>query len=153
MWSVLLDYFLLHAMKLDNVKKIPRQGELILARITEVYDGDTCTAVYRYGNKLHTTKIRITGIDCPEIKGAGVQEWEKYSALVIRDHVRSLILGKHKFIRLDCLDKYGGRMVGDVYLKGTRQPLSEHLIKQGYAKPYGGKTKDKWTKEECVKIE
>lgn len=67
-----------------------------IAEITKVYDGDT------YTGKVHTmwgisfkAKFRMSGIQCPEIRGKGLSKEDKLYAKAIRDTVRSLILKKY----------------------------------------------------------
>ncbi|MGB2683826.1 MAG: thermonuclease family protein, partial [Olleya sp.] len=75
------------------------------AKIIAVYDGDTVTAVVDLGF-LHSQemKLRLYGIDTPEMRGAEKEEGRK-----VRDIVRSMILDKEVTIRSykDKQGKYG----------------------------------------------
>jgi endonuclease YncB( thermonuclease family) len=133
----------------SSVEMVPYRNRPILAKVIEVYDGDTCKVVYLIGAKKVKVSIRLLGIDCPEIRGG--QPIETAAALAIRNYVRSLILGKVLRIRLYKHDKYGGRIVGDVYLD-KRKTLSDHLIQRGLAVEYGGQKKDPWTHGACKSI-
>ncbi len=69
------------------------------ARVTEVYDGDTITADIDLGFHvwLHGEKLRLFGIDTPEIRARAnrpVNATEKARGLAARDALRDLILGK-----------------------------------------------------------
>lgn len=134
----------------DSVELIPRMKKPIRAKIIEVYDGDTCKVVYRFGRKYFKISIRIGGIDTPEIRGGSQNETK--AAEQIRDHVRELILGKIKYIYIEKWDKYGGRVVGDVFLNGKNKPLSGYLLQRGLAKKYDGSKKEEWTDAQCKNI-
>jgi endonuclease YncB( thermonuclease family) len=41
---------------------------MIQAKITNVYDADTCRAVFYLDNKLVKYTVRLKGIDTPEIR-------------------------------------------------------------------------------------
>ena len=102
------------------------------AKIIAVYDGDTVTAIVDLGF-LHSQemKLRLYGIDTPELRGA-----EKVEGKKVRDIVRSLILDKEVIIRTykDKQGKYG-RYLGDIVLEDGLN-LNQWLIDNGHAKPY-----------------
>jgi micrococcal nuclease len=101
------------------------------ANIIDVYDGDTCTAKVDLGfNVDFTIKLRLLGIDTPELRGE-----ERESGLVVRDLVREKILGKDVVIKTS-LDKTGkyGRYLAEIYLDEVN--LNEWLLENGHAKPY-----------------
>jgi endonuclease YncB( thermonuclease family) len=85
--------------------------------------------------------IRILGIDTPEIKGECIEE--KELALKGRELANELFKAA-KTIRLENLkwDKYGGRVLADVYL--DEELYSKKLIDAGLARPYDGGTKESW---------
>jgi micrococcal nuclease len=66
------------------------------AIVKSVYDGDTCTADIDLGLNLwiHDEKIRLFGINAPEIRGA-----EKADGLKSRDFLREKIDGKSILIQ------------------------------------------------------
>ena len=101
------------------------------ARITSVYDGDTVTAEVDCGFSIKVTmKLRLLGIDTPEIRGE-----ERPEGLISRDYMRELILDKDVLIETykDRTGKYG-RMLATIHFNGMN--VNEHLITEGYAKPY-----------------
>lgn len=145
------EYNRLKNLDINTVAKIPFTEEFMLAKVTEVYDGDTVTVVFFYGTMPVRMKIRVNGIDAPEKRGS--PEYEKDAALHVQKEVARLTDQKILYIKLDKNDKYGGRMLGEVYLdQEKKNKLSEHLLKRGYVKPYEGKKKEPWTKEECITI-
>jgi micrococcal nuclease len=99
------------------------------AKIVKVYDGDTVTAEVDLGFKVSfTIKVRLFGIDTPEIRGE-----ERPEGLIARDKVREMILDKEVIIRTikDSTGKYG-RYLGVIYtLEGIN--LNEWLVENGYA--------------------
>lgn len=105
--------------------------------VTKVYDGDTITVDIDFGMDvcLKNLKIRLYGIDSPELRGK-----DKEIGKVSRDFLKSLIL--KKTIVLETIkDKKGkyGRYLGIVYLKDEQDNLinvNELLIKEGMAKRY-----------------
>ena len=120
------------------------------AKIISVYDGDGAfDALIDLGMKITIERpIRLNGVDTPEIRG------EQHDAgIVVRDYVRSLILGKEVLIYTykDHSGKYG-RLLADIMVKidgySGWQYLSDLLINKGYAKPYNGGKKEEWDKEE-----
>lgn len=102
------------------------------AKIIAVYDGDTVTALVDLGF-LHTQemKLRLYGIDTPEMRGT-----EKVEGKKVRDIVREMILDKEVTIR-SYKDKQGkyGRYLATIVLENGLD-LNQWLIDNGHAKPY-----------------
>lgn len=103
------------------------------AKITSVYDGDTFTATIKLGFNclIQNAKIRLYGVDTPEIRGV-----EKEEGIKIRDIVRDLILNKDVILLYEGKGKYGRflcRVISDRIKDGD---LSSFLLINEYAKPY-----------------
>lgn len=102
------------------------------AKIIDVYDGDTVTAVVDLGF-LHfqEMKLRLYGIDTPELRGA-----EKVEGKKVRDIVRSMILDKDVTIR-SYKDKQGkyGRYLANIVLEDGLE-LNQWLVDNGHATEY-----------------
>ena len=102
------------------------------AKIIAVYDGDKVTAVVDLGF-LHSQemKLRLYGIDTPEMRGAEKEEGRK-----VRDIVRNMILDKEVTIR-SYKDKQGkyGRYLANIVLEDGLE-LNQWLVDNGHAKPY-----------------
>ena len=84
------------------------------AQVVSVYDGDTITAVVDLGfNVKMKIKVRLAGINAPEIRGTQRQE-----GLKTRDFLRSLILDKEIILKTQ-KDKKGkyGRYIGVIYFE------------------------------------
>ncbi len=102
------------------------------AIVTGVYDGDSVTADVYLGMDTwrHNTKLRLLGVDTPEIKSAS-----RAQAIIARDQLRGLILGKE--IRLctdeDKTEKYG-RHLAWIYLDNIN--VNAWLKMRKLGKPY-----------------
>lgn len=80
-------------------------AEILTGTVTSVYDGDTITLQTEAGTK----KIRLAGIDAPEIKQPyGIES---------RDALRQGVLNQSVTVDTTKLDKYG-RFVGKVLIDG-----------------------------------
>ena len=99
------------------------------AIVTKVYDGDTITVNIDLGLKSWRfgEKIRLYGIDTPEIRGP-----ERAEGLVARDALREMILNREVNIKTyrDKKGKYG-RWLGVIELDGVN--INEKLVMLGFA--------------------
>lgn len=100
------------------------------ADITAVYDGDTVTVDFDlgFGIKMHRQKIRLYGINAPEMRGK-----EKVAGKASRDALRELILGKEVTIQTfrDKKGKYG-RWLG-VISTTDGIDVNKWLVDEGHA--------------------
>lgn len=130
--------------------------------VVDVYDGDTIFVKFTLPAPLDDMKVRIRGIDTPEVPAKSYYETGKLGraqcvheaelALAARDHLRELIREFDNVIIVTNFDwdKYGGRIDADAFV-GTDDVwinVQEDMINNGYAVPYfgGKKTKD-WCDE------
>ena len=135
-----------------TVPKVPFQNEFKHARIEEIYDGDTVKIIVLFGDVPVRFSLRILGIDTPEIKqGEGRLPEERQAAIKVRDYMKSLFPTNTAKICIRDWDKYGGRVLGDLYLQ-TGESVSEILIHGGWARPYHGEKKKEWTFDELTKM-
>jgi micrococcal nuclease len=102
------------------------------AVVTKAYDGDTLTLDIDLGLDvtLKEQKIRLHGIDTPELRG-GTDESKK-AAKAARDFTRELVLDKEVIIKTH-KDKEGkyGRWIAEVFVQGMS--LNDQLVKHGHA--------------------
>ena len=102
------------------------------AVITEVYDGDTVTADIDLGFNTwrRGEKLRLHGIDAPEVRGA-----ERPQGLKSRDALRERLLGREVTVCTikDETGKYGRYLVR-IYDGGN--PINLWLVDAGYADVY-----------------
>lgn len=108
------------------------------ARIIDIYDGDSFTAVVNLGyNVTITEKFRVWGVDTPEIRTKDLAEKEE--GLEVRNWVRNQLLGKEVQLSAEKKGKFGRWLVTVCY---DKKNLREELIKRDYAKPYFGGKRD-----------
>tara|TARA_R110002060_G_scaffold49061_2_gene60052 strand:- start:759 stop:1082 length:324 start_codon:yes stop_codon:yes gene_type:complete len=102
------------------------------AQVISVYDGDSITVDIDlgFGIFMKGQKIRLLGIDTPEIRGD-----ERPEGLIARDALRARIVGQSIIIKThkDTKGKYG-RWLGEVILGSEN--INKWLLTEGYAKPY-----------------
>ena len=103
------------------------------ATVVKVYDGDTITVDFDlgFGVVLKNQKIRLYGINTPEVRGDSRED-----GLKSRDALREKILGKTVTIKTVKNNKKGkyGRWLGMVYAEAEN--VNEWLLSEGLAKPY-----------------
>lgn len=102
------------------------------AFVTKVYDADTITVNIDLGflSHLHNVKIRLFGINAPEVRGT-----EKEAGKKSRDWLRERILNKPVFIKTyrDKTGKYG-RWLADVYPQNDHnKSFNQLLVEEGLA--------------------
>ncbi len=108
------------------------------AKVTSVYDGDTITVDIDLGMHVYLRgeKIRLYGINAPEIRGS-----QRKQGLESRDYLRDLILDK-EIILQSMKDKKGkyGRYLGIIWLFAIQDSkiiktvnINEKLVSEGYA--------------------
>jgi micrococcal nuclease len=103
------------------------------ALITKVYDGDTVTADIDLGMGIwfRGQKIRLEGIDAPEVRGE-----EREYGLISRDWLRDKVLNKEVIIRTtkDKKGKYG-RWIGEIWTnnEGMYENINALLVSLGMA--------------------
>ncbi|MCR2109165.1 thermonuclease family protein [Campylobacter upsaliensis] len=108
---------------------LPQQNleKELTGKVSKVIDGDTIELLAKENPYNHITKlkIRLYGIDAPELKQAYGKEAKEYiSALVLKQEVSLIIENK---------DKYD-RIVDTLFLKG--QDINKEMVKNGYAHAY-----------------
>jgi endonuclease YncB( thermonuclease family) len=100
----------------DEIVIIPKE---LTARVVGVHDGDTITVLDRT-NRQH--KIRLSGIDAPELGQDFSQASKKY--------LSSLVFGQDVMIEHDKVDRWG-RIVGKVLVGG--RDVNLEMVEAGLA--------------------
>jgi endonuclease YncB( thermonuclease family) len=113
--------------------------------ITRVIDGDTVEIAVDFLPSPLPPKlsIRVMGIDTPE-KAPRAQcdaeaELAKKASAFTKNAVANALEIDIKILKWD---KYGGRVLGEVYL--DHQSLAESLVSAGLARHYEGDAKQSW---------
>ena len=112
-----------------NALPIKESLYIYKAYVTDVYDGDTITCIIDCGFNIgmRKTKIRLYGINTPELRGE-----DREIGLYVRDELRKKILNKHILLKTikDKKGKYG-RYLGIVYL--GEENINDWLIENKLA--------------------
>jgi endonuclease YncB( thermonuclease family) len=109
------------------------------AEVVRVIDGDTFEARVRIWPGMDvTTRVRLRGIDAPELHARC--EDERVKALAARDAPAGGRFDRHRRVGQD---KYGGRVDADVSTARTPN-VSEALYDGGYARRYYGGRRESW---------
>jgi len=120
----------------DTIEFVP---PITSGKVIKVYDGDTITVASKLPYKespIYRFRIRLSGIDAPEIKGE--TEEEKNAAKISRDILTALVKDKIVTLKNTSTEKYG-RILADVYLNDVN--INKLLLEQNHALPYDGGTK------------
>ena len=113
--------------------------------ITRVIDGDTVEIAVDFLPSPLPPKlsIRVMGIDTPEKAPRAQRDAEAALAKKASAFTKNAV---DSALEVDVVilkwDKYGGRVLGEVYL--DHQSLAESLISAGLARPYKGEAKSSW---------
>lgn len=116
--------------------------------ITRVIDGDTVEIAVDFLPSPLPPKlsIRVMGIDTPEKAPRAQCDSEaalaKKASAFTKDAVANALEVDVVILKWD---KYGGRVLGEVYL--DHQSLAQSLISAGLARPYQGEAKQSWCEE------
>lgn len=114
-------------------------------KIIRVVDGDTVVfeAPFMPAPLKPQLSIRVLGVDTPEKAPRAQCEKEELAAIAASSFTKKTVAeAKQIQIELKEHDKYGGRVLGDVFIDGKR--LSQLLIENGHARPYYGQKKESW---------
>ena len=112
------------------------------AEVLRVIDGDTFEARVRLWPGLDiTTRVRLRGIDAPELRARC--DDERAQAEAARDALRTILDQGEVRIAKVALDKYGGRVIADVFTR-TTPDVSAALLETGVARRYGGGRRSGW---------
>ena len=121
----------LDKIKYNDVDFFNLNGFKTWAKCVKVYDGDTGTFVFFFNNKPFKFRVRLAGIDTPEIKSNNPDEMAV--GILARNKLQGLIYDKLVF--LECLrwDKYG-RLLAKIYSDNIIQKsINQTLIDENLA--------------------
>jgi endonuclease YncB( thermonuclease family) len=110
--------------------------------VIRTIDGDTFEArVHLWPGLEMTTRVRLRGIDAPELKASCAQELQMAEAA--GDALRGLLDQGDVTIYNIGPDKYNGRVVADAATRQTAN-VSAVLLAGGFARAYGGGRRSGW---------
>jgi endonuclease YncB( thermonuclease family) len=120
----------------------PAAGSNLAVEVLRVIDGDTFEArVHVWPGIDITTRVRLRGIDAPELKAACHEEAVKADAA--RVALQSLLAHGDVSIARVTRDKYGGRVVADAMTRSTPD-VSAAMLEAGHARRYTGGRREGW---------
>jgi endonuclease YncB( thermonuclease family) len=131
----------------DKIPIFSLKGNIYIAKIVDVYDGDSCKAVIRYKGDLVKFPVRMFGYDTPEMKP--LKSNPKRNEIISKAKLSKAALEKKvlgKIVEIHCkdFDKYG-RILGIIYSnpseKETNLSVNDWMVKQGFGYKYFGGTK------------
>jgi endonuclease YncB( thermonuclease family) len=146
--------------ELADQPAVAREGKTIWKRagnsevrhpveIIRTIDGDTFEArVHLWPGLEMTTKVRLRGIDAPELKASCPQELEMAQAA--GRALRALLEEGEVTIYNIGPDKYNGRVVADAATRQTAD-ISAVLLAKGFARSYGGGRRGGWCDASLIK--
>ncbi len=124
----------------------PRRNDGVLgpvsARVLRVIDGDTIAvrALIWVGQSVET-RVRIAGVDTPELRGGCALEIELATAA--RDLVVDALGDEPAILRDVRYDKFGGRVLARVE-SNRGEDIAALLIAAGLGRPYDGGKRAPW---------
>jgi micrococcal nuclease len=119
--------------------------EYYVKKVTKVVDGDTIDVDIDLGFDISfSSRVRLAGIDTPESRTA--DKAEKALGLEAKAYLKHAIDNAKAVVikteKMDSSEKYG-RILGWVFLDGSKVSINEQMIADGYAWGYLGDTKVK----------
>ena len=112
------------------------------AQVVRVIDGDTFEArVHLWQGLDITTRVRLRGVDAPELKARCLDE--SRMAQAAREALTTFLKEGGVTIYNVGPDKYNGRVVADVATRTTPN-VSAALIATGHGRPYNGGHRAGW---------
>lgn len=131
----------------ENTKWLSLEGIVCECKVVSVYDADTVTIALQWNNNIYKVKCRLFGIDSAEKRTKNQDE--KKVALDATKWLQNLILNKIIWVKCGKWGKYGGRMLGELYLdkKNIKDnaSINDLIVKNGFAYYYDGKKKKEFS--------
>jgi micrococcal nuclease len=119
--------------------------EYHVKKVTNVVDGDTIDVEIDLGFDISfSSRVRLAGIDTPESRTTN--KAEKVLGLEAKEYVKAKVKDAKSVVikteKMDSSEKYG-RILGWLFLDGSKVSVNEQMIADGYAWGYLGDTKVK----------
>lgn len=126
---------------------VPSQSFAYGWKVIKVIDGDTVKFEVGFlpkelGNQI---AVRVLGVDTPEKAPRAKCEKEAELGKKATEFTKKAVAdAKVIDVKLQGWDKYGGRVLGNIFLDG--KDLTKILIEAGLARDYHGEKKSDWCK-------
>lgn len=157
MGNILLKHRLNKHTDENTDMELSMKGVKTWCKVLSCYDGDTITIAIPFRGHIIKEKLRLVGIDSPEMKPKRIEGKEEErkaevdAAIKARDFLKSVIMpngvGKILRIELDGREKWG-RLLGRIYLEEGNCccviesiDISHLMLEKGHAYAYDGGTK------------
>ena len=75
----------------SNINTFSLKDKTFYCKVVNVYDADTCRAVFFLNNELVKYTIRLKGVDSPEIRPPSKDKYRKYQILAAKQSRNRLI--------------------------------------------------------------
>ncbi len=112
------------------------------AEVVRIIDGDTFQARVQVWPGLSVdTKVRLRGVDAPELHARCADEYAKAQA--VRAALETMLAAGGVTISRVGIDKYGGRVDAFVATRDTAD-VSAALLNGGWARSYDGGRRGSW---------
>ena len=125
----------------DDISIFSLNGYSTQAKVVDVYDGDTCTIVFKWEGKYRKFKCRCYGYDSPEMKPRlNIENIDEIKENAVKAKERLIELTTY-IVRVECMDfdKYG-RLLVKLY-KNNNSLINDIMINEGHGYVYHGGTK------------
>ena len=130
----------LNKMNNESLPLYSLNGHRTYAKVVDVYDGDTCTIIFKWEGKYRKFKCRCYGYDSPEMKPRlNIENREEIISKAKVAKERLIQLTKD-IINIECLnfDKYG-RLLVNLYKDNCS--INAIMVREGHGYIYHGGTK------------
>ena len=148
-----------YVYKSQIIKKLELNNTENYAKIIDIYDADTLTCILFFRGIPNVVKIRLDGIDAPEMRPTSSDDIENVQeralAIIGKFAITKIIMDQDNiiYIKTKGSEKYG-RTLADIYTdKDSTLSINQILINLKLADSYFGKTKEKLFKHNYLNIE
>mgnify|MGYP006408855523 FL=1 len=129
----------------DDYEYFSWENMKLVAKPCNIYDGDTFSACWYYGNKVIKYRCRCLGYDSPEMRprlNLEGRDEVKLNALKAKERFTEL-LEQDSTITLDCkeFDKYGRVLVNVYNATNGDKSLNDIMVEEEFGYAYFGGTK------------
>jgi len=139
---------------IEDLERYSYDGRILYAKVCEIYDGDTCSIVFRTGMKMKKMRVRCYGYDSPEMRPS-LSIAEPYRAQIKQKAENAkkrftelTSTTKYMVCRCGKFDKYGRLLVVFyepqmccVDYNDFGKSINAIMIREDHGVPYYGGTK------------